>query len=251
MNTKSQQAGTVSRFPYPRRRPIRTILRTLSRAAFALLTDLRVIGGENLPRSGPLIVVANHFNWADPAAVIQSLPWPMEFLAGRQMVDAPPLTTWLPKLWGFYGVERGTASRRALRAAAAVLVQKGVLCIFPEGGSWAAVLRPARPGTAYLAAQTGARLLPVGLDGMTDIFAALRRGRRARVTVRIGAPFGPFRAPGRGHERRAQLNAIGDEIMQHIAALLPPERRGVYAADPAIRAAAQKVAAYPYHDLGG
>jgi len=77
------------------------------------------------------------------------------------------------------------------------------LGIFPEGGNWATVLRFARPGTAYLAAQTGARILPIGLSGLNDIFP-LKFGKRPRVVFRIGKPFGPFRVEGRGRERRRQ-----------------------------------------------
>jgi 1-acyl-sn-glycerol-3-phosphate acyltransferase len=238
-----------SPFPYPRRRLVRYVLRKLSRLAFSLLTDFQVLGLENLPKSGPLIVVANHFHFADPAAIIGTLPWPMEFLAGFHLIDAPLSVSWLPKVWGAYTVRRGAASRQAMRASIAVLGQDGMLGIFPEGGSWASVLRPARPGTAYLAARSGALLLPLGLDGLVDIFPRLRQGRRARVTVRIGKPFGPLLAPGHGTERRQHLEEIGNEIMEQIAALLPPERRGVYSSDPAIRAAAQEAAVYPYHDL--
>lgn len=237
------------KFPYPRRRPIRFLLRKLSRFAFTVLSDFRVEGRENLPESGPLIVVANHFHFADPVAIISSLPWPMEFLAGFHLIDAPSATTWLTKVWGVYNVRRGAASRRAMRASMATLAQNGILGIFPEGGSWAPVLRPARPGTAYLAARTGARLLPLGLDGLGDLFPRLRRGRRGRVTVRIGKPFGPLLAPRHGSDRRDRLDEIGDEIMIQIAGLIPPEKRGVYSSDPAIRAAAQEAAVYPYHDL--
>lgn len=155
--------------------------------------------------------------------------------------------TWIPKAWGYYAVRRRRASRRAIRAA---LAQDWVLGIFPEGGSWADVLRPARPGTAYLAAKTGAPLLPIGLDGLTEIFPSLRRGRRARVTVRIEPVFGPFRRKGWRPGREA-LEEIGDEIMRHIAALLPPERHGVYSADPGLRQAALEVADWPFEDAGG
>jgi hypothetical protein len=113
------------------------------------------------------------------------------------------------------------------------------------------VLRPARPGAAYLAALTGAPVLPVGLDGLVDLFPQLGRGRRARVTARIGKPIGPFRTTGRGRQKREQLEEIGHTIMNHIADLIPPGRRGVYSDDPAVRAAAEEAAVYPYHDLGG
>lgn len=238
------------RYPYPRRRVIRTMMHHAARAAFLALTDLNVIGAENFPRTGPLLVVANHFNFADPAAIVRIAPWPIEFLGGFHFVDGPTVSHLLPRMWGYYPVKRGAVSRSAIRAADAVLGQNGVLGIFPEGGSWAQVLRPARPGTAYLAARTGARILPIGIDGMPQIFPSLRQKRqRASVTIRIGKPFGPFTGTGRGQSGRAELDAIGHEIMRHIADLLPENRRGVYAADPAIRAAAQEAAIYPYENL--
>jgi len=104
-----------------------------------------------------------------------------------------------------------------------------------RSGNWATVLRPARPGITYLATRSGARILPVGLYGFTDVFPALGHFRRARVTVHIGKPFGPFTATGSGREHRKQLDEIGDEIMRYIAELLPPELRGYYSDDPAIR----------------
>jgi 1-acyl-sn-glycerol-3-phosphate acyltransferase len=224
-------------------------VRLLTRLGFALLSDFRVTGREYCPKTGPLIVVANHFHFADPAAMLRATSWPLEWLAGFQSPNAPAVVTWIPKVWGVYYVRRGAASRTAMRAAMATLAQDGVVGIFPEAGSWASVLRPARPGTAYLAARSGARLLPMGLDGLVDLFPRLRQGRRARVTVRFGKPFGPFETTGHGRKRRQQLEAIGHEIMKKISELLPPERRGVYSDDPALRAAAQEVAEYPYHDL--
>ena len=239
---------TDPRFPYPRRRLIRSLLRQLSHAAFAVLTDLQIIGQENLPGEGPLLVVANHFSYIDPVAMVRATPWPLEFVGGFQMPNAPASVTWLPKVWGYYPVFRGTGSRYALRAAEAVLAQDGVLGIFPEAGSWATVLRPPRPGAAFLAVRTEARILPMGFDGLPDVFPRLRKGRRARVTIRIGKAFGPFRATGRGRARRQQLDAIGHEIMECIAELIPPERRGHYSEDPAIRAAAQGTEIYPWAD---
>ena len=235
-------------FQYPRRRVIRRVMQRLAQVALAVLTDVEIIGQENLPPGGPLLVVANHFSFIDPVAMVRVVPWPVEFVGGFQMPNAPRPVTWIPKVWGYYPVYRGTGSRYALRAAEAVLAQGGVLGIFPEAGNWATVLRPARPGAAFLAARTGARILPMGFAGLLDVFPRLRQGRRARVTLRIGEPFGPFRATGRGRARRQQLEAIGHEIMRHIAELIPAERRGHYSDDPAIRAAAQGTEIYPWDD---
>lgn len=231
---------------YPRRCLMRRLLQVLARVAFSVLTDLRIVGEENLPSGGPLIVVANHFSYVDAAAMVRVAPWPLEFLGGFRMPNAPPWATWIPKLWGFYPVYRGTASLNALRAGEGVLAQGGVLGVFPEGGNWATVLRPARPGAAFLAARSGAPILPMGFAGLLDIFPSLRRGHRARVTLRIGNSFGPFRAAGRGRERRRQLDEVGHEIMRRIAELIPPERRGHYSDDPAIRAAARGTEVFPW-----
>ena len=88
----------------------------------------------------------------------------------------------------------------------------------------------------------------MGFDGLIDIFLRLRKGQRAHATVRIGKPFGPFSAQGRGRERRRQLNEIGHQIMRHIAELIPAERRGYYSDDPAIRAAAQGTEIFPWDE---
>jgi len=123
-----------------------------------------------------------------------------------------------------------------------------VLGIFPEGGSWAQVLRPPRPGAAYLATRSNAPILPVGVYGLNDIFP-LRVTNRPTVTVHIGKPFGPFKITGRGRARREQLDRIGHTIMERIAALLPEEMRGRYSDDPAIREAAKPFEAYPWADV--
>jgi 1-acyl-sn-glycerol-3-phosphate acyltransferase len=235
-------------FPYPRRRVIRAILRRLIHGAFYVLSDLQVEGRENFPPSGPLLLVGNHFSFVDPVAMIHVTPWQVEFVGGTALPNAPPVVRWIPDMWGRYEVVRGGGSTYALKGAESVLKQGGVLGIFPEAGAWATVLRPARPGTAFLAARTGARLLPMGFDGMTEVFPTLRQGRRAKATVRIGKPFGPFHVTGRGRERRRQLDEIGHEIMRHIAELIPPERRGFYSDDPAIREAARGTEIYPYDD---
>ncbi len=231
-----------------RRRPIRYILKMLSIPAFALLTRIEIHGTENLPEKGPLILVGNHFSFIDPSTFVRFAPWPIEFVGGAITPHAPLWTRVIPFLWGYHKLYRGTGSPEALRAAEEILKNGGILGIFPEAGNWATTLRPARPGTAFLAARTGAPIIPVGLDGCTEVFPSLARGKRAKVTVNIGKPFGPFTASGSGRERRAQLDEIGHEIMRHIAALIPQEKRGFYSDDPAIRAAAKGTEIYPWAD---
>ena len=109
------------------------------------------------------------------------------------------------------------------------------------------MLRPARPGAALLAARSSAQILPVGLDGVTDVFP-LRFGRRAKVRVNIGKPFGPFKEDVRGRAGREKLEEIGHLLMQKIKELIPSHRHGYYADDPTVREAAKGTEIYPWAD---
>jgi 1-acyl-sn-glycerol-3-phosphate acyltransferase len=130
-----------------------------------------------------------------------------------------------------------------------VLNNNGILGIFPEAGSWATVLRPARPGSAYLATCTRARILPIGLDGLTDLFPSIRRGKRGSITFKIGKPFGPFFVSDRGETDRKKLDELGHDFMTHIADLIPAEKQGYYSKNAEIRKAALDAAAYPWDTL--
>lgn len=229
-----------------RRRPLRPILRRLVAVALGALTRFEVEGKENIPDEGPLLLVGNHFSFIDPVALINSLPWPIEFIGGFRMPNAPAAVTWLPALWGVLPVHRGSVSRETLIAARQILKGGGRLAIFPEAGSWAAVLRPARPGAAFLASSTQAKILPIGLDGLVDVFPSLRRGKRARVRIKIGPSFGPLYVSDRGETDRRKLDEIGHQMMRQISQLIPPERRGYYSDDPAVREAARGTEVYPW-----
>lgn len=234
--------------PVNRQKPVRQLLHWLAKPAFSLLTDLSIEGQENFPANGPLLVVGNHFSMVDSAAFVRMAPYPIEFIGGAVFANALPFLTFLPRLWGYLPVARGTGSHFALKEGEKLLNNAGVLAIFPEGGSWARVLRPPRPGTAFLAARTGALILPVGIAGADDVFPALGRFRRAKLTIRIGKPFGPLKITTKGREKRKQLDEFGHEIMRRIAELLPPEKRGYLSEDPALRAAAKQVENYPWKD---
>ncbi|MBT3240012.1 MAG: 1-acyl-sn-glycerol-3-phosphate acyltransferase [Chloroflexi bacterium] len=233
---------------FQKRRPIRQFLNWLAYPAFKLLTNLTIEGEENLPESGPLIIVANHFSFVDPTTLVRVSPWLIDFVGGDQFPHAPGILKIIPILWGYLPLKRGTGSTFALKQAEKIIDEGGIIAIFPEGGNWAEVLRPARPGAAFLANRTKAKILPIGIEGATKIFPSLARFRRAKLTIRIGESFGPFEVTKTGKGRREELDEIGHEIMRRIAVLLPPESRGHYSDDPAVREAAAGTELWPWAD---
>ncbi len=231
------------------RKPLRVALKGLAKFALNLLTDFKIEGSENFPEEGPLIVVGNHFSFIDPVVFVGFTPYPLEFIGGTQFPHAPAIVKWIPRLWGYLPVYRGTGSTYALKEAEKILKNKGFVGIFPEAGAWARNLRPARPGAAYLSAQTGAKILPVGLSGLPDVFPSLKKFRKADVTIKVGKAFGPFKMSGDRHNKREQLDKFGHEIMKRIAKLIPQNRAGMYSDDPQVREEAKGSEVYPWEGI--
>jgi 1-acyl-sn-glycerol-3-phosphate acyltransferase len=233
--------------------PLRAILIAFGRLLSHILFDIRIYGRENMPRNvRPLIVIANHFSWFDAPLLAIWLPEPPAFLVATES-----LRHWWVRLFvnvfDCIPVWRGQVDRNAFRKSAEALEKGLPLGIFPEGGMdpdvaervargeqirqfrghasrrSAQLARP-RPGSALLAVQTKAHILPVGLLGTERILDNLKSFRRTGVIMRIGPMIGPFTIDPslRGRARRQRLDELGDLMMQHIARLFPPENRGPY-----------------------
>ena len=233
-------------FPYPRRRVMRWFLRSLALLAFKLVGRLEVRGSQNMPAEGPVILAANHFHFADPVALLSLTRRQVEFVGGFRFPNAPFIVKFIPSLWGYFPVRRGAYSRASLDYSVAVLRKRGVVGIFPEGGSWAQVLRPPRGGLGYITMESGARIVPVGLTGFENLF----RQWRPKLVIAIGEPLEmdlPENSQSLSHgERRESYEAIGEQVMRAIAAQLPEHYHGVYSQDVESRKAAQEVSAYPF-----
>jgi 1-acyl-sn-glycerol-3-phosphate acyltransferase len=105
------------------------------------------------------------------------------------------------------------------------------LMIAPEGGrSHKTALRRAQVGVAYLVDRAKVPVVPVGISGTTDdMLKRALRGGRPNLTMNIGKAFSLAAIEGRGEARREARQRNADQVMEHIAELIPVDYRGVYA----------------------
>jgi 1-acyl-sn-glycerol-3-phosphate acyltransferase len=169
--------------------------KALWRAVLTLTGGLRVRGAGLLP-GGPCVIVANHSSHADTAALIAALP------ARRRPVVAAAADYWFGgglrpalcrALCGAFPVRRSGGGSADLAAAAGLLTAGHDVIVFPEGTrSRDGQVGEFHRGAARLAAAAGVPLVPVGISGTRTLLPPRSGGRlrRARVTVRIGAPAG-------------------------------------------------------------
>lgn len=199
----------------------RLYLRLLSRRR------LRFVHMDRVPRDGPLLVVSNHVSNLDPMIFGGYFPRTLFALAKREMY-VNRLASWFLAGCNCIPVDRGGGDRRAVTKALEVLRRRGRLLIFVEGTrSRDGAMHRAEPGVGFLARRSGAAILPVAIAG-TDSHGETGRGFLARrpATVEFGTPF-TLDLAGRHDD-----GAIADEIAARIAAMLPVDRRGVYASTP-------------------
>ena len=200
----------------------------LVRLIFAVYARMEVVGAENVPRRGGVIIVSNHLNNADPGMVGAFMRRRVMFMAKDEMFHWPIMGLYF-RLIGAFPVRRFEADLKALRRAVQVVRCGHALVMFPEGTrSKTGSMGRGHPGTAMMALRSGAPILPVAVTG-TEVVrlpgAFLRPFRRAKVRLVVGQPF--F-LPAVGRPRAEDFDRCTDIIMGRIAAMLPPQYRGYY-----------------------
>ncbi len=207
----------------------RRIFRPIFRLVFHLLSDVKIIGRENVPKHGPYLITINHVSLFEPPFILAFWPTPPEG-AGAVEIWSRPGQAILVRLYHGIPVHRGDFDRQLLDTMIAVLKSGRPLLLAPEGGRTHHIgMRRALPGVAYIVDKTGVPVIPVGIIGTTDDFMnrALHL-KRPRLEMRIGKPLILPQVEGKGAMRHEALQANADKIMQAIAELMPPEYRGVY-----------------------
>lgn len=210
------------------------IARFIIRLLVNVLARVKTVGFEHLPPTDQAYVIAsNHLGRLDPVLVYYLLERRDVALIVAEKYQKRWIWRWFVRTLNATFVDRFNADLAAVRFCLKRLKQGGVLALAPEGTrSPTGALIEGKPGTSYLAARAGVPIVPVGLEGTEDsnILGGFWRLRRGAVTVRMGKPF--LLPPLPVKDREVALQQATDEIMCQIAAMLPPETRGVYANHP-------------------
>ena len=191
--------------------------RLLIRGIFGILFHVRVEG--ELPKSGPLIVVANHQGWADGFFLAAALPLAarVRFLGDR---DGTMSVWWHRLLLTSLGLvipidrTRRSADRAALGATMDALARGEVVIVFAEGrvSHAEATLGEFARGVGYLALRSGAPVLPMWLSGTAELYL----GRE--LVVAVGRP----RPVAKAIATKAASRALAARLHADLADLARP-----------------------------
>ncbi|RJL35310.1 lysophospholipid acyltransferase family protein [Bailinhaonella thermotolerans] len=181
----------------------------------------RVVGRENVPATGPVIVAPNHPAFADSFFVPLTTPRPIVFLGKNEYFTTPGLRGRLMNAFfrgvGTIPVDRtgGRAAAAALDTAARVLGEGRVFGIYPEGTrSPDGRIYRGRTGVARLALRTGAPVVPCAVRGTDRVSWRGGLPRFPRVEITFGKPM-----TFTGEQDHQTLRAVTDEIMAELTRL--------------------------------
>src|SRR5512136_1955927 len=153
----------------------------LLRPVFYLIVHLQVEGLDNVPATGPAILMINHVAFLDPVMLIACVPRrivPTSKIENLQLAGVNLLI----HLWGAINVKRGEIDRQALKQAIEALKAGHLLLMAPEGTrSKSGELQAPHDGVAYVATRTNALVIPVGIVGTPGIAQNWKRLKRTHV----------------------------------------------------------------------
>jgi 1-acyl-sn-glycerol-3-phosphate acyltransferase len=209
-----------------RRRLFRRFFRATTKVIAFFTMRVKVRGLENFPAKGPAIIAFNHLGDWDSILLAAVIPISAECI-GKIELNEHWLAGPALRAYGCIWIHRGQPDRRAVRAALDALSQGRMLVIAPEGRQVASGgLEEGTEGAAFLAMKSGAQIVPVALTGTENdhVNEHLKKWKRIPASLSVGKPF----LIQNHADRQAMIRNGTRQIMESLARLLPPERRGQY-----------------------
>ena len=177
---------------------------------------MEIIGIENLPESGGLIIASNHVSYLDPAVLAASLNRKIYFITKKE-VFKNIFVSFILKNLNAFSVDRENVDMLAFKKAINILREEKVLGIFPEGTrSSNGELQELKLGVIKIAMKTGVSILPVGIIGTHKIYP---RGIKFpilfkhKIIVKYGIPqyFNKLKSKDKIYQKE-ELNLLGKKI---------------------------------------
>ena len=149
---------------------------------FLIFFRPKIIGRENIPKDGGVILAGNHRHIFDPCMPILSTKRPVHYMAKKELFKSP--VGWFFKVVGCIPVDRGHDNTNSKQAALEVLKNGEVLGIFPEGTRNKSLngLLPFKYGAVSMSNKSGALIVPFAITGKYRLF-------NNKLTVRFGEGF--------------------------------------------------------------
>jgi 1-acyl-sn-glycerol-3-phosphate acyltransferase len=170
---------------------MQNFLKILALPIFKVLFAVEYHGLENVPKTGALILAGNHPSYLDPILVALPVKRMIRYMAWDALFKIP-LLGWLIKALGAFPVDiRRGKGESAFQEACKVLDKGYALGIFPEGQrSEQGPMGELRTGTARLAIETGAAIVPVTIGGASRAWPKWKLlPKPAKVIVRYHKPI--------------------------------------------------------------
>jgi 1-acyl-sn-glycerol-3-phosphate acyltransferase len=187
---------------------------------------LEVRGVENIPKSGGVLIVANHASFLDPPALGCAIRHRIVRYMARDTLFSNRLIGRFLRAIAAIPISRERGDVGALRTAIQLLRSGECLGFFPEGTRTPdGQMRPPKPGIGFLVAKSGVPVVPAYIDGTYRAFSRHHKWIRPRkVRIFIGPPIPPsvFQQLLIGRDRYEQ---IGDYIMDEIQKCAPNRGR--------------------------
>jgi 1-acyl-sn-glycerol-3-phosphate acyltransferase len=174
---------------------------------------VRIEGLENVPAGVSCIFMSNHVSNLDPPVLLPSIPGMTSVFLKKSLMKIPLLGTAM-RMGKFVPVSRGHSREEAQRsvAAAADALRSGLhIMVFPEGTrSPDGKLLPFKKGAFFLAAETGAPMIPVVIRGTERM---MRKGSLKIVPGEAVVRFLPVVEP-KDYANREELMAAVRRSME-------------------------------------
>ena len=165
-----------------------------------------LIGKENIPKEGPVIICGNHRTFLDPPLIEITTGRYTRFLAKEELTKNKFLA-FLGFVFDAILVKRDSKEVKALKESLQTLKNGDCLALFPEGTrNGLAKGEEVKDGAAFFAIRSGAPVVPCGIKGG-------EKGNR-KVTITYGKPldFSQYK----GSKDKEVLEKVTEEIMNNI-----------------------------------